>query len=94
MVPCVIPGSNDGQLGRIVSLAKNYMPIVKGIYFQPVSWFGAYPKIPTDNMRITIPEVLRLLEEQTDGELKSIDFLPGNCEHPACCFRIFSFGKG
>lgn len=86
LVPCVIPGANDDQLGKIIQIAKEWMPTVKGVYFQPVSYFGAYPGIPDDGMRITIPEVLRKLEDQTAGEVKAVDFLPANCEHPACSF--------
>lgn len=85
LVPCVIPGSNDGQLGEIVRFAKSYMPAVKGVYFQPVSYFGIYPK--GENPRITIPEVIRRLEVQTEGEVRPHDFLPGAYEHAACTFQ-------
>lgn len=95
LVPCVIPGSNDDQLGDIIRFAKSYMPAVKGVYFQPVSYFGIYPK--EAQPRITIPEVLRRIETQTEGEARANDFLPGAYEHAACTFQgIFlcdQFGK-
>lgn len=92
LVPCVIPGENDDQLGEIIAFAKNWMPTVKGVHFQPVSYFGAYPKAPDDSMRITIPEILRRLEAQTEGEIPAAAFLPGHYEHAACSFQGY-FGK-
>ena len=84
-MPCVIPGSNDGQLGEIIRFAKSYMPAVRGVYFQPVSYFGIYPE--GENPRITIPEVIRRIETQTEGEVRAQDFLPGAYEHAACTFQ-------
>ena len=92
LVPCVIPGKNDDQLGEMIELAKEWMPTVKGVYFQPVSYFGAYPGTPSDSMRITIPEILRKLEWQTGGEVPAAAFQPGRYEHAACTFGGW-FGK-
>ncbi len=84
LVTCVIPGENDGELGGIVAFAKEHMPAVKGLYLQPISYFGIYPR---DGMpRITIPDILRRLSEQT-GELSPGDFSPGAYEHPQCSFQ-------
>ncbi len=85
LVPCVIPGANDDQLGAIVDYAISKMPTVKGIYFQPVSYFGIYPGDKV--RRITIPGVIRRLEAQTDGRIKARDFLPGAYESAACSFQ-------
>jgi uncharacterized radical SAM superfamily Fe-S cluster-containing enzyme len=92
LVTCIIPHENDNELGDIIAFAKANMPAVKGVYLQPISYFGAYPK---DNIRrITIPEVLRSLELQTDGEISVNDFSPGAYEHPQCSFNgCFMLGK-
>lgn len=84
LVTCVIPGENDGELGDIVSYAQANMPAVKGVYFQPISYFGAYPEEP--RRRITIPEVIRRLEAQ-HPDLSAGDFRPGTYEHPQCSFN-------
>lgn len=89
LVPCVAPGVNDGQLGAIINLAREWMPAVKGVHFQPISYFGRYPVQPQDQDRITIPELLRAIEEQTGGEIRRDSFLPGGCEHPLCSFHGF-----
>ena len=87
LVPCVVPGINDSELGGIIAFAKDHIPTVKGIYFQPISYFGVYPT--EKRIRITIPEILRLIESQTEGEVKRHDFMPGGCEHPQCSFNGF-----
>ena len=65
------------------------MPTVKAVYFQPVSYFGNYPETPSNDERITIPEVLRSLEAQTDGEVAKAHFKPGGAEHALCSFTAF-----
>lgn len=85
LVPCVIPGANDDQLGKIIDYAIERTPVVRGVYFQPVSYFGIYPRDKVN--RITIPEVIRRLEEQTGGRVKGRDFLPGAYESAPCSFQ-------
>lgn len=84
LVPCVIRGVNDGEVGGIIGVAKQWMPTVRGVYFQPVSYFGKYPK--GGQRRITIPALLREIERQTGGEVPRDSFLPAACEHPQCSF--------
>lgn len=85
LVPCIMPGINDGQLGGIIEYAKSNIASVKGVYFQPISYFGKYP--PKEREHITIPRVLRLIEAQSGGKLSASSFLPGNAEHPLCSFQ-------
>jgi uncharacterized radical SAM superfamily Fe-S cluster-containing enzyme len=87
LVPTVVPGINDQDLGNLLRFAIDHMPVVRGIHFQPVSYFGRYPRPPTDEDRITIPEVIRELERQTDGLVKTVDFSPPGCENAHCSFH-------
>lgn len=84
LVVCVIPGENDGELGEIVAYAQAHIPTVKGVYFQPISYFGVYPE--ESIRRITIPEVIRRLEAQYPA-LSERDFCPGSYDHPQCSFN-------
>lgn len=84
LVTCVIPGENDGELGDILGFAVEHMPAVKGVYLQPISYFGIYPQ---DGIRrITIPDVMRKLAGQHD-DVKLEDFNPGSYDHPQCSFN-------
>lgn len=87
LVPTVVPGVNEHDLGAVIRLAVASSPAVRGVHFQPVSYFGRYPVPPADEQRITLPELMRLLHEQTGGELSVHDFVPPGCEHSHCSFH-------
>lgn len=87
LVPTVVPGINDHNLGSIVNLALKNLPAVRGVHFQPVSYFGRIPNTPSDEQRITLPEVIERLEQQTEGRIKSENFRPSGCENAMCSFQ-------
>ncbi|NJB66462.1 hypothetical protein GGQ74_000102 [Desulfobaculum xiamenense] len=87
LVPTVIPGVNDDNLGDILRLAASLSPGVRGVHFQPISYFGRYPQAPADSLRITLPEIMTALERQTDGAIRATDFQPPACEHAHCSFH-------
>jgi 7,8-dihydro-6-hydroxymethylpterin dimethyltransferase len=87
LVPTLIPGVNDRQIGNIVKLALQYHPTIRGVHFQPVSYFGRYPSQPQNQNRLTLPEIINQLEVQTDGLLKAINFKPSGGENARCSFH-------
>ncbi len=87
LVPTVVPGVNADNVGDILRLAAENVPGVRGVHFQPVSYFGRYPAQPEDASRITLPEVMTALEIQTNGMVHAEDFLPPGCEHFQCSFH-------
>lgn len=87
LVPVLIPGVNFDDIGNIIRLALEHMPIVRGVHFQPVSYFGRYPQAPCDESRITIPEVMRAIEVQTQGLISTSQFSPPTAEHATCSFH-------
>jgi uncharacterized radical SAM superfamily Fe-S cluster-containing enzyme len=87
LTPCIIPGVNDQEIGNIIRLAKEWLPTVRGVFFQPISYFGNYPA--NKRPRITIPAIIREIERQSGGEIPSGSFLPAACEHPQCSFNGF-----
>lgn len=87
LVPTVVPGVNDHQLGDIIAFGLENMPTVRGVHFQPISYFGRYPTAPADSMRLTLPEVMQKIEEQTGGEIKTTNFAPPGCENSLCSFH-------
>jgi uncharacterized radical SAM superfamily Fe-S cluster-containing enzyme len=87
LVPTLVPGVNVEQIGAIVDFALDHMPAVRGVHFQPVSYFGRYPDPPGDEGRITIPEVIRAIAEQTGGRIPQSAFEPPGCENARCSFH-------
>jgi hypothetical protein len=89
LVPTLMPGVNDRQIGGIIRFAKQWIPVVRGVHFQPVSYFGRYPQSPENKDRITLPDVLSALEIQTGGEIKAVDFKPRLSKDAHCAFAGF-----
>ncbi|MDD1752272.1 MAG: radical SAM protein [Methanotrichaceae archaeon] len=76
LVPTLVKGVNDHQVGDIVRFASTNSKVVKGINFQPVSFAGRIDSNERAKRRITIPDFLSLLEEQTDNQITKEDFYP------------------
>ena len=87
LVPTVIPGVNDHNLGDILKQALEWSPVVRAVHFQPVSYFGRYPTQPKDEDRVTLPELMRAIEEQSEGKFRVEDFRPPGCENALCSFH-------
>jgi uncharacterized radical SAM superfamily Fe-S cluster-containing enzyme len=76
LVITLVKGVNDSQLGDIINFAVDNFDVVRCINVQPVSLCGRLPQKERDRMRITIPDFMRLVEEQTEGKIKVSDFYP------------------
>jgi len=87
LVPTIVPGINTGNVGAILKLALELGPAVRGVHFQPASYFGRHPEPPAGDMRFTLPDLMRAIEEQTDGLMMVEHFRPPGCEHPLCSFH-------
>ena len=87
LVPTLVPGVNTDDIGNILRLALAHMPAVRGVHFQPISYFGRYPEAPSDEARITIPEVIRAVEQQTAGLFQSSALCPPGGENAQCSFH-------
>jgi uncharacterized radical SAM superfamily Fe-S cluster-containing enzyme len=78
-------GINEHQIGQVVELFLSEEHFLS-LNFQPVALTGAgggqFAHDPMD--RLTIPGVIRAIEEQTGGKLKVSDFAPLPCSHPQC----------
>jgi uncharacterized radical SAM superfamily Fe-S cluster-containing enzyme len=87
LVPTVVPKVNDDQIGAVIKFGIEHSPTVRGVHFQPISYFGRYPEPPADENRITLPEIISSIEHQTDGLIKQADLAPSSCDHPRCGFH-------
>jgi len=76
LVVTLVKGVNDSQLGDIIKFAAKNNDIVRCVNVQPVSLCGRLPQQEREKMRITIPDFMHLVEEQTQGDIKVSDFYP------------------
>jgi uncharacterized radical SAM superfamily Fe-S cluster-containing enzyme len=82
LVPAIEYGVNDHEVGRIVKFGLEH-PAVFGINLQPAFHAGRHGE--HDPMqRLTNPDILRLIDEQTDGLFTTSDFIPVPCCFPTC----------
>lgn len=90
LVPTLVRGVNLDQIGAIIRFAKQWIPTVKGVHFQPMTHLGRYPHPPRNEDRILLPDILRAIEEQTEGELRIENLVPPGCEESHCSFSSLS----
>ena len=80
IVPAIERGVNEHEIGKIVDFAIRH-PAISGINFQPAFHTGRHTA--HDPMqRMTIPDILRLIEAQTDEKFKISDFIPSHVAFP------------
>jgi len=87
LVPTLVPGVNVGNIGRIIEFALEHIRAVRGVHFQPVSYFGRIPNPPKDEERITLPELMDEIEKQTNGRIMASSLSPPQCENSFCSFH-------
>jgi uncharacterized radical SAM superfamily Fe-S cluster-containing enzyme len=92
LVPAVAREVNLHEVGRILTFAIEH-PAVRGINFQPAFYAGRYGE-HDPLQRVTIPDVLAALEEQTGGLFNVSDFVPVPCCFPTCNSVTYAFVDG
>jgi uncharacterized radical SAM superfamily Fe-S cluster-containing enzyme len=93
LVPLVARNYNLHQVGKIIEFAGSRVPTVRGVHFQPVFYSGRAPS--GREGRITILELLREIEKQTNGQLKVENFTPSLMPHAHCgatCLAVIDNG--
>lgn len=90
LVVTLQPGVNDHEIGRIVLFGLE-RPWITGVSFQPATYSGRFTLPEELEKRITFPDVIRALAEQTDGLLREDDFMPLPCAHPNCHSLTYIF---
>ncbi len=87
------PGVNDHEIGEIVRFGIE-RPWITGVSFQPATYSGRYV-LPEDlERRITFPDVIHAIAEQTGGLFRVEDFLPLPCAHPNCHSLTYAYRAG
>ncbi|MBQ16165.1 MAG: molybdenum cofactor biosynthesis protein MoaA [Planctomycetaceae bacterium] len=93
LVTTVQPGVNEDELGAIVEygLKRSW---VTGISLQPATYSGRHVLPEMIENRITFPEVVSLIESQTNGLFTADDFMPLPCAHPNCHTLSYAYRSG
>jgi uncharacterized radical SAM superfamily Fe-S cluster-containing enzyme len=99
LVPTIVKGVNIfescGEICKMIDFMLANLDAVKGIHFQPASFFGRFPppemsggdsRSVINPDRVTMFAVMNEIERQTGGRLKKSDLLPITTGHPLCCF--------
>ena len=76
LVVTLVKGVNDHQIGDIIRFAIKNFDVVRCVNVQPVSICGRIAEDEREKMRITIPDFMQKVEEQTEGKIKVSDFYP------------------
>ncbi|HYC11951.1 MAG TPA: radical SAM protein [Nitrososphaerales archaeon] len=76
LVPTVIKSINDHELGDIIRFGQRNIDTVHAVNFQPVSLTGRLTKTERAKYRITIPDCIERIEEQTSGEIPKDGWFP------------------
>ena len=92
LVAAVERGVNEHEVGRIVRFGIDH-PAVFGINFQPAFHAGRHGE-HDPLQRMTIPDVVRLIETQTEGLLRTSDFAPIPCCFPTCNAVTYAYVDG
>ncbi len=70
LVPTVVKGMNDKQIGGIIKFAFENSDIIRGVNFQPVAFTGRITSEELEHGRFTLPDLVREFSEQTGWTTK------------------------
>ncbi|MCD6538329.1 radical SAM protein [Candidatus Bathyarchaeota archaeon] len=73
---------NDRDLGDIIEYAIKNSDVVRCVNIQPISMAGRARKEEMRKLRITIPDAIKLIEEQTGRKILAEDWRPVNWPVP------------
>lgn len=76
LVPVVVKGVTDSQIGPIFRYALENTDVVRGINFQPVAFTGRINKDELAKQRYTLPDLAKDFEVQTNGQIRKSDWFP------------------
>ncbi|WP_067260294.1 tetraether lipid synthase Tes [Methanobrevibacter cuticularis] len=86
LVPTLVKGINNDQVGDIIQFAIENIDIIHGVNFQPVSFAGRTPADQVEEQRITIPDFIDLVGNQTNNQIQTNDFYPPSAVEPVSDF--------
>jgi len=92
LVPTIVKGVNDHQVGDILKFAFDNSDIIRGVNYQPVAFTGRITREELDKGRFTLPDLARCMEEQTGYTTKD-DWYPVPVVAPISKFASVVMGQ-
>jgi uncharacterized radical SAM superfamily Fe-S cluster-containing enzyme len=92
LVPTIVKGMNDHQIGDMVKFAFDNADIVRGINFQPVAFTGRITNEEVSEGRFTLPDLVKAFQEQTGYSTKD-DWYPVPVVAPISDFASIVLGE-
>lgn len=92
LVPTLVRGVNDHQIGDITKFAFDNSEVVRGVNFQPVAFTGRITHEEVSEGRITLTDLTKKFEEQT-GYAKSKDWYTVPVVTPISSFATEFLGE-
>ena len=92
LVPTVVKGLNDHQIGDMIKFAFENSDVVRGINFQPVAFTGRVTREEVSEGRFTLPDLVRCVSEQT-GYTTADDWYPVPVVAPISKFASIILGE-
>ena len=86
LVPTLVKGINDKEVGKIIKFAFDNNDIIYGVNFQPVSFAGRTPSEHVEDQRITIPDFIDIIDKETEGQVPPEAFYPPSFVEPIAEF--------
>jgi uncharacterized radical SAM superfamily Fe-S cluster-containing enzyme len=93
LVTTIQPGVNDDELGAIVKYGLE-RPWITGVSLQPATYSGRSVLPEELEQRITFPDVVKAVAQQTGGLFRQEDFMPLPCAHPNCHTLTYAYRSG
>ncbi len=93
LVTTLQTGVNETEIGAIVKFGLE-RPWITGVSFQPATYSGRTELPESLERRITYPDVIRAVAEQSEGLFREDDFLPLPCAHPNCHQLTYAYRAG
>jgi uncharacterized radical SAM superfamily Fe-S cluster-containing enzyme len=93
LVCTVDHNTNLHEAGAVVRFGLE-RPFVRGVSFQLATYCGRHPDPGDLEQRVTMPDLVRALVEQTGGLVTEADFYPLPCAHPNCHMMCYLYRGG
>lgn len=75
--------TDPSEISRVLELLFSN-PSIISMMIQPLSFAGRGDKLKTHIEKISIPDIIRLLDKAGNNRIKASDFAPLPCSHPLC----------